>query len=49
MTVFEKKVPANLVPAAAVIRGVQVVLILTGCKGPLGCYSCQKWNIRVNA
>ena len=34
--IIKKEVPANLVPAAAVIRGEQVLLILTGRKGYVG-------------
>jgi len=34
--VFEKRVPANFVPAAAVIRRGQVLFILTGRKELLG-------------
>ena len=36
-TVFGKVVPANLVPAAAVIRGGQVLFNQTGRKASLGC------------
>ena len=35
-TVFGKVVPANLVPAAAVIRGGQVLFVHTGRKAFLG-------------
>jgi hypothetical protein len=33
MIIFKKEVPANLVPAAAVIRGEQALFIFTGRKG----------------
>jgi len=36
MTVFYIKAPANFVPAAAVIRGGQVLFPLTGRKALLG-------------
>ena len=35
-TVFGKVAPANLVPAAAVIRGGQVLFVHTGRKASLG-------------
>jgi hypothetical protein len=36
MTVFEKKAPANFVPAAAVIRKGLVLFKITGRKGCVG-------------
>ena len=39
-TVFGKVVPANLVPAAAVIRGGQVLFVDTGRKAFLGGFLC---------
>ena len=36
MTFFKLKVPANFVPAAAVIRGGQALFKMTGRKGHLG-------------
>ena len=36
MIILQNKVPANLVPAAAVIREGQVLFILTGRKGCVG-------------
>jgi len=36
MTVLEEEVPANSVPAAAVIRGGQVLFGMTGRKGSVG-------------
>ena len=36
MTVFTKEVPANSVPAAAVIRGGQALFGITGRKGLVG-------------
>ena len=36
MTVLEEEVPANSVPAAAVIRGGQVLFGMTGCKESVG-------------
>jgi len=33
MTLFEEKVPTNLVPAVAVIREGKVLFVLTGRKG----------------
>ena len=37
MTLLIKEVPANSVPAAAVIRGGQVLFEMTGRKGSVGC------------
>jgi hypothetical protein len=37
MTLLKEEVPANFVPAAAVIRRGQVLLIITGRKGYVGC------------
>ena len=37
VTVIDQKVPANSVPAAAVIRGGQVLFIMTGRKACVGC------------
>ena len=36
MTVLEEKVPANSVPAAAVIPGERVLFEMTGRKGSVG-------------
>ena len=36
MTVSKEEVPANSVPAAAVIRGGQVLFGMTGCKESVG-------------
>jgi hypothetical protein len=36
MTVLEEEVPANSVPAAAVIRGGRVLFGMTGRKGSVG-------------
>ena len=36
MTVLEEKVPANFVPAAAVIREGQALFGMIGCKGFVG-------------
>ena len=36
MTVLEEEAPANSVPAAAVIRGGQVLFGMTGCKESVG-------------
>jgi len=36
MNVLEEEVPANLVPAAAVIRGGQALFFITGRKGCVG-------------
>jgi len=36
MTVFAKEVPANSVPAAAVIQKVRALFIVTGRKGYVG-------------
>ena len=38
MTVPEEKAPANYVPAAAVIRRVQALSGITGCKGRVDGY-----------
>ena len=37
MTVLEEEVPANSVPAAAVIRGMQALSGIIGRKAPVGC------------
>ena len=37
MTLLIKEVPANSVPAAAVIRGVQALSGFIGRKAPVGC------------
>ena len=37
---YLNKVPANFVPAAAVKRGGQALLVMTGCKGFVGGTSC---------
>jgi hypothetical protein len=37
MTVFEESALANSVPAAAVTQGVQMLFIIIGCKGYVGC------------
>ena len=36
MTLLEEEAPANLVPAAAVIRGGQALFRMTGRKGCVG-------------
>ena len=41
MTVPEEKAPANYVPAAAVIRRVQALSGITGCKGRVDGYPSQ--------
>ncbi len=38
LTIFVKEAPANFVPAAAVIRGVQALIKITGRKGCVGCF-----------
>ena len=40
-TVPEEKAPANYVPAAAVIRRVQALSGITGCKGRVDGYLSQ--------
>jgi len=40
MTVLGKVAPANLVPAAAVIRGGRALFVQTGRKASLGGVSC---------
>ena len=42
MTVLNKEVTANYVPAAAVIRMVQALSGFTGCKGCVGGMASQK-------
>ncbi len=42
MSVLEKKGPANFVPAAAVIRGVQALLGIIGRKAGVGGLASQK-------
>ena len=41
MTVLEKEVPANFVPAAAVIRRSQALFGITGRKACVGCAESQ--------
>ena len=41
MTVLEKEVPANFVPAAAVIRGVLALSGIIGRKGSVGGLTSQ--------
>ena len=41
MTVPEEEAPANYVPAAAVIRRVQALSGITGCKGSVGGIASQ--------
>ncbi len=45
MTVPLKKAPANFVPAAAVIRGVQALFGITGRKGYVGGAFSQLLNL----
>ena len=40
MTIIRKEIPANLVPAAAVIRGGLALSGLIGRKGFVGCINC---------
>jgi len=47
MIVSGEEVPANSVPAAAVIRGGRVLLGMTGRKGSVGCLKC--WNAKNEA
>ena len=42
MTVLEEEAPANLVPAAAVIRGGLALFYMTGRKGCVG--RLLNWN-----
>jgi hypothetical protein len=42
MTKFEQKVPANLVPAAAVIREGRALFGMIGRKAHVGCVDNQK-------
>ncbi len=44
MTVPLEKAPANFVPAAAVIRGVQALFGIIGRKGCVGCNLSQLSN-----
>ena len=44
MTVLQEKAPANFVPAAAVIRGVQALFGITGRKGSAGGSSSGLYN-----
>ena len=41
LTVPGKEGPANSVPAAAVIRGVQALFGIIGCKAHVGGWVCQ--------
>ena len=41
LTVPGKEAPANSVPAAAVIRGVQALFGIIGCKAHVGGWVCQ--------
>ena len=45
MTVPEEEAPANYVPAAAVIRREQALSGFTGCKGCVGGFASQMWNL----
>jgi hypothetical protein len=47
MTLLEKEVPANLVPAAAVIRGGRALFLFTRRKACVYGFSCLKLNIEV--
>ena len=47
MTLLIKEVPANSVPAAAVIRGGRVLFEMTGRKGSVGCF--LSWKIKIRA
>ena len=44
MTLIEKEVPANFVPAAAVIRKGLALSGMIGRKGFVGCICCYKLN-----
>ena len=44
MNVATKEAPANFVPAAAVIRGVQALFGITGRKGSVGGCTSQMFN-----
>ena len=46
MTVLEEEVPANSVPAAAVIRGGQVLFGMTGRKESVGGLTSSKAQTR---
>ncbi len=46
LNVPAKEAPANFVPAAAVIRGVQVLFGITGRKGSVGGPLSQMFNFR---
>ena len=48
MTVFKKKVPANLVPAAAVIREGQALFEITGRKEFVDCIISYLLKIKIN-
>ena len=37
LTLLEEQASANSVPAAAVIRGMQALSGIIGCKAPVGC------------
>ena len=45
MTVPLEEAPANYVPAAAVIRREQALSGFTGCKGCVGGFASQMWNL----
>ena len=46
MTLIEKEVPANFVPAAAVIRKGLALSRMIGRKGFVGCICCYKLNFK---
>ena len=46
MTVLEEEVPANSVPAAAVIRGGRVLFGMTGRKESVGCLLSEAQKFR---
>ena len=45
MTLFREEAPANFVPAAAVIRGGQVLFGITGRKGSVGGNISRVFNL----
>ena len=45
MTVPQEEAPANYVPAAAVIRRERALSGFTGCKGCVGGFASQMWNL----
>ena len=47
MTVVREEVPANFVPAAAVIREGQALFGMIGRKGFVGCNCCSMLKVRL--